>query len=67
MSVEVKVTVEPTAGGTYKARLDVMGARHEVDSGDEALRTDEFDTPEAARQAGEKLAVQIRARYEAQA
>ncbi len=64
MSVEVTVTIEPTAGGTYKARVDVIGAKHQVDQGDEALRTDEFDTPEQARAAGEKLAAGIQARYE---
>ena len=62
MSVQVKVTIEPTAGGTYKARLDVQGAspgdEHEV------LHTDEFDTPEEARRVGDKLAAGIQARGE---
>lgn len=63
MSVQVKVTVEPTAGGTYKARVDVLHATP-VDE-NEVLHTDEFDTPEEARQIGNKLAAGIRARYEA--
>lgn len=60
MSVQVKVTVEPTAGGTYKARVDVLCASPVDDN--EVLHTDEFDTPEEARQIGDKLAAGIKAR-----
>jgi hypothetical protein len=66
MSVQVNVTIEPTAGGTYKARVDVGGLVN-ADSGkpeSQVLHTNEYDTPDEARRAGEKLAQGINARHE---